>query len=287
MEIITQSKKEKESGRLIEGLFEHPIIASIIIMFASIALTFIPLAPVLEPICGEQAAEYMAAIIEQVLVSCMLIAGLKKIGLFEKVGFTGKVEAVWIMWPMVIFCLLWLVDDFESHQSIDWSRPVVVITFALSYLSTGLFEETLCRGMAFNLMRSKWGDARRGCYLAMMLSSLLFGAAHFIHFILGHSDLMATLAQVGYATIFGVFFCACYVRNKSIYPAIILHGLVDIIGDLDEVFVGGGIDKSYKVMSASQAVTLVVIMIPFLIYGLWCVRKEFAKPVILENNKDK
>lgn len=287
MKIITQSKKEEGYGGLVERVFEHPAIASIFIMFVAIALTFIPLAPVLEPICGDQTAEYMTAIIEQVLVSLMLIAGLKKIGLFEKAGFRGKVHAIWVMWPMVVFCLLWLVDDFSGNKQIDWTRPVVVITYVLSYLSTGLFEETLCRGVAFNLMRNKWGSTRRGCYLALMLSSLLFGAGHFIHFILGHSDLMATLAQVGYGTIFGVFFCACYVRNKSIYPAIILHGLVDIIGDLDQVFVGGGIDKSYKVMSAGQAVTLVVIMIPFLIYGLWCVRKEFTKPVEMENNKER
>lgn len=40
-------------------------------------------------------------------------------------------------------------------------------------------------------------------------------------------------------------------------------------------------------MTISQALTITAIVLPFLIYGLWIVRKEFAKIDGVENNKYK
>ena len=125
-------------------------------MFVAIGFTFIPLESVLQKACSEQAAVYWSTIIEQVIVSIILVIVLKKIDLFEKVGFTVKVKELWIIWPMLLFCLLSVVDYIDGK--IDWSRPGIIILFALSYMSTGLFEEILCRGMVFSLMMEKWGN---------------------------------------------------------------------------------------------------------------------------------
>lgn len=280
---MEQSKMSKVS----RNILERPLMASIVILFAAIGADFIPLSPLLQNICGEQASDYLDGIIKQVLITIALIAGLKKIGLFEEAGFRCKVKDLWIGWPMILFCLLMVFDFQGGGKAIDWNKSGIIILFVLTYLSTGLFEETVCRGVVFNLMNNKWGKTRRGCYLALFLSSLLFGVSHFIHFFLGNEDLIQSLAQVMYATFFGVFFCGCFVRNKSIYPIMILHGLLDIVCDLDEIVVGGGIDKSMKTMSIEGATVLVGITVPFLIYGFWCVRKEFAKPIEMENNRDK
>lgn len=179
-----------------------------------------------------------------------------------------------MVWPIFLFILLNASDMLTGEIKIDVTRPVVILAFVIVYLSTGLFEEILCRGLVFSLIISKWGRKRSGCYMAMILSSILFGMLHFIHYFLGNASLIATISQVIYATFIGVFFAASVIRNQSIYPAIILHGIVDIAGSLGEISVGGGINKRYITMSLEGAVICVIIALPLFLYGLFIVRKE-------------
>lgn len=185
-------------------------------------------------------------------------------------------EKVWLIWPGILFFLLNASDWLSGEIIIDQNYPTRIILYILLYLSTGLFEELLCRGFALTVMLEKWGMTKMGSYWAVILSSALFGCFHFIHFLLGHMSLVAAIAQATYGMFIGVFMCAIFIRNKSIYPAIILHGLIDIVGDLRTIAVGGGINKSYITMDFLSAVICVIIVLPLFIYGLWILRKEFG-----------
>ena len=268
-----------------EAINKKPITASIVIMCVAITITFIPLEGILKGICEEQLAAYICGTFEQIGVSCMLVAFMKHVGLLDEVGFQKTVKAIWVIWPMMLFIILNVIDYIGGIHQIDFDRPLVILFFVVCYLSTGLFEEILCRGIVFNLLRQKWGNTKRGCLYALLFSSVLFGLSHFIHFVLGHTDLIATVTQVIYATFLGVYFGGCYLRNKSIFPVIMLHGLVDIVCDLGEICVGEGIDKSLKTMAIGQSIILLLIILPFFLYGLWCVRCEFAKTRKVDNNK--
>lgn len=175
-----------------------------------------------------------------------------------------------------LFILLNASDMITGTIKIDITRPLVILAFVMVYLSTGLFEEVLFRGLVFPLMIKKWGRKRSGCYMAMILSSMLFGILHLVHYFLGDSSLIATIAQIIYATFIGVFFAACVIRNYSIYPAIMLHGIFDITGSLKEIAVGGGINR-YISMSLEEAIICVIITLPLFVYGIFIVRKEFEK----------
>lgn len=263
-------------------ILKQPLIFSLFILALSVAITFIPLSPLFCGIFEEQAAGYIAGIIEQTMVTFMLIHLLKKLGLIEKAGFKRKSKELWILWPIIPFVLLNASDFLTGSLAIDKSKPLLVILFVLVYLSTGLFEETLCRGVIFNLMLNKWEKSKGGYYLAVMLSSVLFGLVHFIHYFLGDASLIATITQVIYASFIGVFFCACVVRNQSIYPAMILHGIVNIAGSLDEIAVNGGINKAFRTISVEGAIICVIIVLPLFVYGLFVVRKEFGKSAVCQ-----
>lgn len=271
--------------KAIKLILKRPLIFSLFIIILSVVITFIPMSPLFDGICGEQASEYIAGIIEQTIVSVMLILLLKKIDLLEKVGYKRKSKELWVLWPMLPFILLNASDFLTGGIIIDKSKPLLIMLFVLVYLSTGLFEETLCRGVIFGLMNNKWGRSKGGCYLAIILSSILFGLTHFIHLILGHASFIATVTQVIYASFIGVFFCACVIRNHSIYPAIILHGIVDMAGSLKEIAANGGINKEFRTMSVEEALVCVIIALPLFAYGLFMVRKEFRKSAVCIEKK--
>lgn len=266
--------------RLKEIILKYPFVSSIIIVGVAIAITYIPLTSMLSQNMEIQLADYLSGIIEQIAVSIFLVIGLKKLGLYERAGFSLRIKSMWLVWPILLFILLNASDMLTGEIKIDTTRPLVILAYLMVYLSTGFFEEILCRGLVYSLLINKWGRKRSGCYLAMILSSVLFGMVHFIHYFLGNASLIATIAQAIYATFIGVFFVACVVRNHSIYPAIILHGIVDIAGRLREIAVGGGINKGYITMPLEGAVVCVIIALPLFLYGLFIVRKEYRNGII-------
>ncbi|OKP91731.1 hypothetical protein A3844_01000 [Paenibacillus helianthi] len=254
--------------------FGRPVMFSIIMIVVTIALTSIPLDPLFVSLLGQKSSEYATGIIEQVLVSFAIIWLLKRWGLLKSAGFTRPSwKGLWIYWPMILLTLLNGSDFIFGNIVIDTSRPVVIGLFILTYLSTGLFEEVLCRGAVLSVMLRKWGATRRGCYAAVIISSVLFGSAHIIHYFLHHSSLLATLTQMTYGIFIGVYFAACVIRNKSIFPAMIAHGVFDIFGSFQEITLGGGLNKTYLTMTVSNSLISILIFLPLFIYGLVIIRK--------------
>lgn len=252
----------------------RPVLFSIILIVVTIALTSIPLDPLFVSLLGQQSSEYATGFIEQVLVGFALIWVLKRWGLLKSAGFTRpNWKGLWIYWLMILLILLNGSDFIFGNIVIDTSKPIVIILFILTYLSSGLFEEVLCRGAVLSVMLRKWGATRRGCYAAVILSSVLFGSAHIIHYFLHHSSLLATITQMTYGTFIGVFFAACVIRNKSIFPAMLAHGVLDIFGSFQEIAVGGGLTKTYFTMTVSNSVSSILITLPLFIYGLVIIRK--------------
>lgn len=281
-------KGEIYMNKLKTYAFEKPVIFSIILILIFVSVTSIPMAPIFLPFLDQQSSEYVTGIFEQVVASIVLIMILKRFNLLERAGFTSSKQwkDLWIIWPMLVFALLNGSDLFSGTIIIDKSKPLVIVLFILVYLSTGLFEETLCRGVVLTLMLHKWGNTKKGCYLALILSSALFGFTHIIHFILHHSSLLATVTQITYATFIAVFFAACVLRNKSIYPAMILHAIVDIFGSLKEIAINGGLNKTYFTMSVGDALGCIIITLPILIYALFIFRKvtPFDLSIYTEEN---
>ncbi|MBU3200955.1 hypothetical protein KPL48_16900 [Clostridium estertheticum] len=56
-----------------------------------------------------------------------------------------------------------------------------------------------------------------------MLSSVLFGSTHIVHFMLRNSSLLASLSQITYGTFIGVFFAAFVLKSIGYFQNIFLH----------------------------------------------------------------
>jgi len=115
-----------------------------------------------------------------------------------------------------------------------YSAGVVVVTL-LSGLLIGLVEELLSRGIAVRLLR-RAGHSERS---VMLLSSLLFGLLHSSNAFTGQ-PLGLVLATIAFAFGFGVCMYLTLRVTRSLWAAVLLHGLYD-----PTLFLAsGGIDQA-------------------------------------------
>lgn len=163
-----------------------------------------------------------------------------------------------------------------------------MLLYTLMYVSVGLIEEILIRGLVLPLMLRQWGAAKGGVYKAVLVSSAIFGLAHMANLVMGRRDLLSTSAQITYALFFGVFFAALVLRNRSIWPAIFCHFLFDWAGNFKAVTVGYVYTRVKPAITMEDALFTVAIFLPLLLIGLFYLRKgepmaaggDNAKPLL-------
>lgn len=254
---------------------KFPVAAAILIMLIAVPLTEIPLQDWFTFGLDKQGASYMTGIIEQGGVSLLLVLLMHQLGMIVEGGFTHlrTWKALWLSWPMLVYCVLnGGTSPFDGTLTIDTSRPTIIVLFVLLYASVGFIEEILFRGIILPLMLRRWGGTRRGIYLAVILSSSIFGLLHLINLVAGRRDLLSTLSQMVYGTFFGVYFAAVFLRNRSIWPVIFTHALFDLCGNFNAIAVGGTFGEVHAV-SLQEALVSGLICLPLFLYGIFLLRK--------------
>ena len=92
--------------------------------------------------------------------------------------------------------------------------------FVVKMLCVGFIEEILFRGFLFNAL------AKDNKKLAVLISSLTFGAGHLVNLFNG-ADFLSTVLQICYAAAIGFLFTIIFIRSKSLWPCIITHSAIN------------------------------------------------------------
>jgi len=93
-------------------------------------------------------------------------------------------------------------------------------------LIPGIWEEVAFRGVLIQLNLRKYS-----LKTTLILTSILFGVAHFLNLIRGQS-LSTTILQVIFATLLGFLLGYMYLKTNSLLPSIITHYLINTVGKL-------------------------------------------------------
>ena len=236
--------------------------------------TELPLQKFIPSVIDRQSALYITGGMEQIIYVIMMIGMLKWLGLFRYAGITGVKfwRQGWLTWPVLPFCLLNAWSFLAGSYIMDLNNIVLYVSYLIYYISVGLFEEIVCRGAMLTIILRKYGINRKGVYLSVLITSLLFGSAHIINFIMGRFSLLSVLSQIIYATFFGTFFSACLLRSRSIWPIVLSHALFDLCGNLTDLPVNGTYGSLYQA-GFSEAMVSVVLLLPLFLYGLFLLRK--------------
>ncbi len=194
----------------------------------------------------------------------------------------GSVVAIWCMlrfsirlfkggenWLYLLPCLLIAVDNLQwwalvgGKMELARTEWVDILLFALSCLFTGLFEETVFRGILFSLLASVFSKDRKGFLWTVVLSSAIFGLSHLLN---GLS--VSVLLQVGYSFLTGGLFAFCLAKTKNVLCCALVHGVYNFCGLLfDSQGLGSGV-----VFDVGTVVTMAIVSVVigiFVIYKLW------------------
>lgn len=257
---------------------EKPLIFSIIVMILALLLEVVPAKYLYSPFMNEQVASYFGEITMRVIICILLLMMLKYFGIIKMAYFTAPSEwrQIWLIWPVMALILINASDVLTGKVIINTSDKALWLSFITDCISIGFFEEILVRGSILGLLLYKWGNTRKGIYFAVICSSLIFGSAHLINLVKNPDLVLATLAQIAYATFLGVLFASLLLRTRSIWLIIFSHALFDFFGSVREISVGGGLaanELAKASTTAADAVSAIIITLPLLIYGLIIVRK--------------
>lgn len=160
--------------------------------------------------------------IGKVILSSVMIIMFKREG-FALEQFNPKRLVAFI--PLLVLCGSNLVFLGVDHSNVVLEPNYLrLINSACFCLATALSEELIFRGMAINVIKSKFNRP-----LTLIISALVFGAVHFIAGVF--SNPLGALIQAGYTLFLGLIVGFVYLYGGSIYAAVFIHFLFNFLND--------------------------------------------------------
>lgn len=137
----------------------------------------------------------------------------------------------WFALPLMSLGFINLFNVNWDNVVFSWSTFVF---WGIDNLSTGVFEETMMRAIAFGILLKAWGGTKAGIYKAAIAQAVIFGSVHLLNLINGFA--FEVLAQVIYATFIGFGFAGAVIYTRSIWPAVFIHGFINAMANINLYF---------------------------------------------------
>ena len=167
-------------------------------------------------------------------------------------------------------------SKYSGNQLISKSE---IICSVLNWFLIGVAEEGLFRGIVHELFADIFSKtSRKGVYLAIVVSSVVFGLCHLTNLFAPGISVAAVMLQVVSAMAMGMVLCAIKFRSQgSIWPSIVLHALIDASGFIHGGMLWGGTE----VDSVNGLDLRGILMIPILIgLAIFLMRREKTKDLV-------
>ena len=206
----------------------------------------------------------------QLMLTAACIALMRKLEVFDKSDFRFKNvgKGLLLGWIVLVLAAIMFVISLTSPPEGGYSAPdpwYLLVVILAPFIGTGLFEETLCRGLILKTLLKKMGDTKKGVIAACVISAALFGAAHLVN--LTWMDPLSVIPTVFYATAGGIFFGAIYLRTKTLIAPILLHGIMNVSSQVFDAFTSPDfISQRDAVITIDITETVVMTLILVLVF---------------------
>ena len=177
---------------------------------------------------------------------------------------------------------------FKGVSAITQRNAAYAAVFIANCLLTAFFEELLFRGMLFNALYESSSKTFKGVFRSIIISSVVFGAAHFLN-LLGGAAFLPTLAQAGYTTLIGALCAFLLFKTRNVIFPCLMHAVYNVCG---LILTGEGLGNGV-VFDTTTIVVTTVIGIAVGVFALVSLIKtpdaeceEYATLVFYRKNKD-
>jgi membrane protease YdiL (CAAX protease family) len=111
--------------------------------------------------------------------------------------------------------------DLSQYSFLKGSLPALLLFLILTWTEAAFIEEMFFRGYFFNRLTDFTGNDRLGVIIALVVGSLIFGAAHAYQGITGVLDTFLAGIMLGLLYLFA---------RRNLWLPILTHGILDTIG---------------------------------------------------------
>jgi membrane protease YdiL (CAAX protease family) len=131
---------------------------------------------------------------------------------------------IFILFDIVLqpfFELIFGEIDLQNFEDLKGNLINYVLFIVFMWIVAGFGEEFLFRGYILKRLSVIFGDTNNAWWLAILISSIIFGLAHFYQGVTG----VLTTGLIGF--IFGIIF---FKNKQNLTVAMFTHGFYDMIG---------------------------------------------------------
>ncbi|MDE7106657.1 MAG: CPBP family intramembrane metalloprotease [Anaeroplasmataceae bacterium] len=203
---------------------KFPIVFSIFLFAIAMPLVWGVTYPLLYklPFYWASAIKYTITLVVVIAV-CFIV--------YHKIPFTlqckGLFKGLFTVGLVGLICAV--MAFIFSYDKPDITPTVsIIIGFIFYNLAIAVSEEFLFRGVMFTQMLDSWKNKKNFIWVAIILSSIIFGLRHFLNLITTPNTLVTTIGQVLFTFMAGFYLCAVYLRTRNIWVCIIIHFLEDL-----------------------------------------------------------
>jgi membrane protease YdiL (CAAX protease family) len=182
----------------------------------------------------------------------------------------GDIPSVRIYAPLAAVLAITAVGSIAT-SGITVSSISNLIYLVLLSLSVGFIEELIFRGI---IIRA-W--LKKGVYMAVGVSTGLFGVGHLLQ-LMGGQSAFGTLLQIVFSLVVGLALALVVVRTGSMWGAIVFHALFDFVQLVSTSPTASVTDSSlYSVPMIGTLVCTIILGF----YIVWLVRIPASAPPIV------
>ena len=197
---------------MIKAMRKHPILVAIIgLIIGVVGIVYVPLknTPIQMTI--------VRLVLSAIMIGIMILMGGKEKLLKLKDGFGYTLRK----------CRYILILNYGFSPELITKE----ISYFVLCITIGLFEEGLFRGVIFQGLVRKTGSTRKGIWMAVIISSLIFGFVHVYTYVIGgRYDLVGIIESIGKTIqtgIIGIILAAVYIKTKNFWAIALVHTLND------------------------------------------------------------
>ncbi|MDR0292563.1 MAG: CPBP family intramembrane metalloprotease [Oscillospiraceae bacterium] len=160
----------------------------------------------------------------------------------------------------IFLFMLTMVLKFTMIAEINTAFIPKIPSILTQQITTGLFEESHFRGLLITAMLIKWSDTAKRRVAVVLLSGIVFGAAHLTGLLNGN-DVNTVLINALGTGLIGIGYAAVYLYSGNLLSCMFIHAVYDIAahmsGGLIAAVWGGTL---YNILHMAQPVLLYAVI---------------------------
>ena len=197
-----------------------------------------------------------------------------------KVNSRKLLEGIGSVAGIIILNILIIIASFTELPGKNIIPVYAIVCNVIVWFLIGIFEETLFRGIIQEIFMEIFGsNTRKGVILSIVCSSVIFGMTHFQNMLFGvefKSVVLQAMSAISIGLVFGALF---FRSDRSIWPCVVLHAIIDAAG-----FMSGGSlwgESEVDILNqASAGSARIVVAIIFVAIFVFMMRKRKTEALI-------